>query len=505
MSQLRYNLDNTPKNINFDYNDFKKYIIKNKMYYKARYNFQKIECFSYNCKRYRPSFIEEKDNIIIIFDENVDVKTIDELQVNGITYQIIDKIPKLHAVLIQTFKEDNLDLIKTLESIDNVVCAEENYYRYLSYSPNDPYWNESWGHRLINCEKAWDQSYNLDLCWLTILDTGIDADHEDLRSANIYQWDIIENDGTADDDTNTGHGTNVTGIALARLNNNLGISGVAGDIPNIEVIKIFDSSKKTSVWLILKALIYSISANIFYDPSIICMCFGSQEFSIIEKSLIDVLRFGTNQILFIAAVGNSGCSNRVDYPAGYKSVLSVGAINESGWLCRYPGNWGSNYNKKSRDVDLVAPGINIITTTDKDITEKNYGYFCGTSAATAYVLGVAALWYGVRAYIRNYKKYKNEPDRCTEALIKGCKSVGDNDCYKYGYGLVDAYETMPKNRSKNKFFEDNKNFESPFKKIYNYILIKKIYTNDFLYRLNIIKYHTKRKININILRRIGYK
>jgi hypothetical protein len=475
---------------NFDFNEFIKYLQK---------NIEKQNNFLNNEYHKLTTIIDSKpsafssDGIIIIFKENVNVNHIKKFTIDSISYDIIDKIPQLHAILLDNKKGEFSELIEKIKTRDDLIFADINHFRYLHYEPNDPYWNESWGHKKINCDRAWDFPAKMNLACLIILDSGIDADHEDLKSANIYQWDFIENDGTADDDTGTCHGTNVAGIALARINNNIGLAGVAGESPQIEVFKIFDEFKRTTVWLIIKSIIFSVIVHPPFGPSVVCMCFGNEEYNLIEASLLDTLRYGYYKTLFVSSVGNSGSSNRIDFPAGYKSVIAVGAINKSGCLCRYPGSWGSSYNKNKREVDIVAPGIDIITTTDEDILNKKYGFFSGTSAAAAYVGGVAALWYGARAAVKGYKQRRNEPDQCEKALFSNAITLGDKDPYKYGHGMVDAYGTIPKlksNKEKYRFVYKRDmilNFLM-FEKNYKNIFIKILLTNDFLNRLMIINY-----------------
>jgi hypothetical protein len=464
----------------YNFDEFLKYLEMNKK--------KQSETLKLKYKEKNLDSTENTEDLIIIFKKKIDVKELNSIKIEGISYYINDKIPELHAVLLDTKRNDMYDFIDKIGKIKDVECVQPNHYRFLSYQPDDPLWDESWGHKLINCDKAWDIPTNMDCTWLTIIDTGIDCDHEDLRSAKIYQWDFIENDGTADDDTNTGHGTNVTGIAMSRINNSIGLAGIIGNSPNIEVLKIFNQNKRTTVWLILKSILYSMLAHAPYFPSVICMSFGGENYNLIENSLMDQLRNGIKGIIFVSAVGNSGTTNRVDFPAAYESVIAVGAINSSGCLCSYPGDWGSNYNSKKREVDLVAPGINIITTINEDTLKEKYGYFSGTSAATAYVAGVAALWYGARAAKMSYRHRKNEPDRCESALFSNSKELDDNNRFKYGYGMVDAYQTIScyksvKKYNRTKFFELCLNIFSIQRIIQNNVIIRLLLTNEFLYSI----------------------
>lgn len=391
-----------------------------------------------------------KDTVLVRFNETVNIDEIDHLEVDGKSYAITNKFPMLKVAVIEVADVDLFEFIEKIEKRDDIKSAGLDDLRWLCDGPNDPYYQNGsqWGLKAIRCDKAWNIKRKMGLTWITILDTGIDADHEDLKSANIHQWDIIDDDGIANDITGTGHGTEMTGIVLARMNNGKGIAGIAGDAPNIEMIKIFDITGFTTVSLIIEAFEYALFRPQL-PPSIILMCFGGNKLNKLERELCAEIAW-VWEILFIAAVGNDGLEYEILYPARNEGVVAVGAINEDLLLCRYPGNWGSNYNLSNKDVDLVAPGENIVTTSNTDVTGRKYEYVSGTSAAAAHVAGVAALWYGARAAKKHYLVRKNELSECRHALYSNARLVGDKDPYKYGHGLVDAYGSIPHLKSTEK-------------------------------------------------------
>lgn len=418
------------------------------------------------------------NRVLVLFKDFVNISQIDRVEVERNSYQITEKIPEFNIALIEVTDYDIFDFIEKVEKFDGVECASVDSMRYLCDGPNDPYYQDGsqWGIEAINCDKAWKVPRNMELTWLTIIDSGIDTSHEDLKGANIHQWDILHSDGVADDETDEGHGTMVAGIAFARMNNGKGIAGVAGDAPNIEILKTFNATRKSPASEVIKALAYCTTKH--KAPSVILMSFGGDDPNAVEE-FVCIRVSSKHESLIIASVGNCGEEEKVYSPANYGSVIGVGAVNEDLELCWYPGNWGSNYNKNFRQVDIVAPGRNIITTTDPDKGGEKYQFWIGkTSAAAAFVAGVAMLWYGARAEKRGYIFRRNEFSECRHALYSNAMPRGEEEekapNKKYGWGLVDAYASIPKARTNEKT-----QIDFILNIIDNFPLLEKIFSNFF--------------------------
>jgi subtilisin family serine protease len=109
---------------------------------------------------------------------------------------------------------------------------------------------------------------------------------------------------------------------------------------------------------------------------------GGLEYSEDEKqAILDAKRQG---ILFIAAAGNerSNSDKHKYFPADYglSNIISVTAIDPNTEVLA-----SSNYGVET--VDLAAPGQNILSA----LPGNAYGFMTGTSQATAFVTGAAAV------------------------------------------------------------------------------------------------------------------
>ncbi len=233
----------------------------------------------------------------------------------------------------------------------------------------------------INLADTWKKFKKNQEIVVAVIDTGIQIDHPFLKD-NIHVLKGAAGKSNFGIDYSTGketqtpfdqhgHGTHVAGI-------------VKSVFPEVKILalKYYNpaASGQANLAATIKALRYAVENNV----DIINYSGGGPESSPEElKILKEAERKG---ILVIAAAGNE--KSNIDekknayFPASYglSNIITVGAYDDM--LNIIPS---SNFGKKS--VDIAAPGHRIRSA----IPGSGAAYMTGTSQATAFVSGVAAL------------------------------------------------------------------------------------------------------------------
>ncbi len=299
--------------------------------------------------------------------------------------KIIHVDDELKFAVIETMGD--METIKGKLLKNSIVEYVEPDYVYratgvqLDYIPNDPYLNYQWGLFSINATDAWDIERGNGSMIVAVIDTGIDYTHPDL--ATNYQpggYDFVNDDDDPLDDN--GHGTHCAGIIATVMDNSIGVAGVAQVRIMAEKV-LNEQGIGYSSW-IARGMVHAVNNG----ARVISMSLGSP-FPSLTIWRACVYAWSKGCLLF-AAAGNEGRFG-VDYPAGFSTVIAVGAINPNGTKATF-----SNYGL---GLELVAPGVEILSTMPTypvylNVTRNvplNYAYLNGTSMACPFAAGVAAL------------------------------------------------------------------------------------------------------------------
>jgi thermitase len=265
---------------------------------------------------------------------------------------------------------------------------------------NDPYVERQWALSQVQIRELWQTANGGSGILVAVLDTGIDQDHEDLDGKVVVEANFTDSPTLGD---TYGHGTHIAGIIAAYSNNGVGIAGVAPESQLMNV-KVADDTGGCQASTVARGIIWATDNG----ASVINV---SIEFKEPSPELEDAVNYAWSRgVVIIAAAGNEGNESPV-YPACYENCIAVAAIRQDNTLAPL-----SNYGDW---INVAAPGFNIYST----LPDNSYGYKSGTSFASAYVSGLAALLFSVVADTNGDGKLNDE---IWAAIENSCQQIGTN-------------------------------------------------------------------------------
>lgn len=209
------------------------------------------------------------------------------------------------------------------------------------------------------------------------LDTGVDASHPDLRG-KVAAFAVVNPDGTprpSEPYDSSLHGTHTAGLLVG---NNV---GVAPEARLVSALVLPDGYGTLAQ--VLGGLDWVLEQNV----QVVSMSLGMEGTWTEFAAAIE--RMKQMGVLPVFAIGNSGSSTAS--PGNMPDVLGIGATNPSnqvaGFSSRGEVRWGAPYNVVLNKPDLVAPGVDVLST----IPGGRYMAMSGTSVSTAIAVGSAAL------------------------------------------------------------------------------------------------------------------
>lgn len=328
-------------------------------------------------------------------------------------------------------------ILKLLEQHPAVAYAEPNRlvraFGPPVQHPNDEHFDKQWNFQLIGIEQAWEHSTGEDVT-VAVLDTGISPYGQDGFGSRLQKgYNAFVNFPGAAWDFHC-HGTHVAGTIGQETNNDgIGTAGIAfsAQLLPVKVLNRFGYGSNAT----LAAGLRWAADN---GADIINMSLGSPWGGrALEEAIQNASAMG---IVIVAASGNE--AGPVSYPAAYKQVIAVGAVDSA--------KQRTFYSNGGPELDLVAPGgssedLNGDGQPDAIMQETfklhsgfaffdigwNYYPLMGTSMASPHVAGVAAL---IKSRHPDWSA-----DEIRQALTATAEDLGsagpDED---YGYGLVNA-------------------------------------------------------------------
>ena len=278
---------------------------------------------------------------------------------------------------------------------------------------NDPHRALQWGLDKVQAESAWTTATGAGAL-IAIVDSGVDLAHPDLDGKLVSSGaDFIEpkgecsgkgkaksctQDGAQDEN---GHGTHVAGIAAAETGNGVGVAGTA---PGASLLPVRVLDEEGSGYADQLAAGIRYAADRGADVLNLSLGWLSGQGAAIKilgelDAVYEAIDYAwARGAVIVIAAGNDSVGLCAE-PAFHPRALCVGSTDENDLPSYF-----SNSDATMTSTYLVAPGGNGITcegdilstwlrSADHSVCSPSTGYdaYAGTSMATPFVSGVAAL------------------------------------------------------------------------------------------------------------------
>lgn len=277
----------------------------------------------------------------------------------------------------------------------------------------DPYRKRQWSLDRVAFERTWEVSDGRTAV-VAVVDTGVDAGHEDLAGAVLPGYDTVDGgDGRTDPN---GHGTHVAGTIAAVTGNGRGIAGTAPGA-RILPVRVLDGDGGGRLSDILEGIVWASE----HGADVINLSLGGAGGADLYR---EVIQYAEDRgVVVVAAAGNEAEEgNPSTYPGADPGVITVAAVDA--------GLHRAGFSNYGPQVDLAGPGVAVV-----GLYRQGYAILSGTSMATPHVAAAAALVVARRPGLG--------PDAVQQVLEAAADDLGPSGRDdEYGAGLVDPWDAV---------------------------------------------------------------
>jgi serine protease AprX len=248
---------------------------------------------------------------------------------------------------------------------------------------------------------------------VAVMDTGI-ADHPDLQGRVSARVNFVKK-GKGNEQDPGGHGTFVAGIIAA----NGGMQGVAPDAKLVS-LRVLDEDGFGKLSDVVRAFDWLLTKGQRLNIDVLNISWGAPQATTYHKALLSALVEAAwfSGITVVVASGNDGpTAGSVTAPANDPFVISVGSYDDRG-TASTADDVESTFSGRGPTLDgfakpdTLAPGEHVMSLRVAGVRyldvngqpvgseADRYVHMTGTSAAAAYVAGVAALVKSAHASFR---------------------------------------------------------------------------------------------------------
>lgn len=259
--------------------------------------------------------------------------------------------------------------------------------RTLGNVPNDPLFNSQYA--LCNGEHpgadihalgAWRRSLGSPGVTIAIVDTGISHSHPELAPNLLPGRNFTYgNPDNADDSVVFSHGTFVAGVAGAIGGNGVGIAGTCWNARLLPV-RVANQFGVSSDAHCAAGIVWAADQG----ARVINVSMG---FPTAGRVLELAVEYASLRGALVCASSGNTPGLPIYAPARYPNVVCVGATDQDD---RVP-----SFVTTGLEMDICAPGVDILTTQDTALNPNGFTMETGTSMSCPFVAGAAALVWSV--------------------------------------------------------------------------------------------------------------
>lgn len=241
---------------------------------------------------------------------------------------------------------------------------------------NDPGLAQLWGFEAMKVDELYGILKGVKpqkQALIAILDTGVDAGHEDLKQNYVSTKAKHDSDKAM-------HGTHCAGIAAAVSNNGTGVASFSqtNDFVRVTSIKVLSDGGMGTQQSIINGMLEAADNG----ADVLSMSLGGLSSDSRQRAYQKAVEYASKKgAIVVVAAGNSNRNAREFVPANVEGVITVSAVDTL--LQR------ASFSNFVGDVKMgvAAPGVKIYST----VPGNQYQHFNGTSMATPYVSGLVGL------------------------------------------------------------------------------------------------------------------
>jgi membrane-anchored mycosin MYCP len=234
-----------------------------------------------------------------------------------------------------------------------------------------------WAQQVLGFSSVWNLTHGGGVT-VAVLDSGVDANPQFGNRVTVGPDLAGQTPGIPRNVDCAGHGTQVASIIAAAPMAGISFAGVApkARILSIKIVNYLDEEVPDEV------VSTAIRDAVRLGATVINLSLGQQQNTPELRSAVGFAL--ANDVVVVAAAGNDvGGAKGPFYPAAYPGVLSVGAVDQDGSL--------AGFSDTRTPVTVTAPGTNLTSAYPGSFPDAYATQVEGTSYATAFVSGVAAL------------------------------------------------------------------------------------------------------------------